>query len=144
MTGFTVRFGSTPHQVDDAVPSLLVIGKMQETFTEFSFEAAHMTRPFATLHGHTFTVRLTLVGEPDPVYGWTHNLNQIHVVLDDLKALVDHRYLNEIPGLEVPSLENVSRWMYNYLSPRIPGVAKVSLFRGQVGNMEGCVYSGEG
>lgn len=117
---------------------------MQETFTEFSFEAAHMTRPYATLHGHTFTVRITLVGQPDPVYGWTHNLNQIHVVLDELKALVDHKYLNDIPGLEVPSLENVSRWMYNYLTPRIPGVAKVSLFRGQVGSMEGCIYSGGG
>ncbi len=41
---------------------------MQETFREFSFEAAHQTPPFSTLHGHSFRVLVTLHGEFDPVF----------------------------------------------------------------------------
>ena len=33
---------------------------------------------------------------------------------------LDHRYLNEVPGLENPTSENLARWVWNELEPRLP------------------------
>ena len=115
---------------------------MLETFKEFTFEAAHQTPPFSTLHGHSFHVTVYLRGEPDPVYGWSHNLFEVETALEDVRRQIDHRYLNELEGLETPSLENVARWLWNELDNRLPGLERVLLRRGFDGQREGCAYSG--
>ena len=45
----------------------------------------------------------------------------------DLKAVfrpldeqLDHRYLNDVPGLENPTSENLARWIWNALKERLP------------------------
>ena len=32
---------------------------------------------------------------------------------------LDHRYLNEVPGLENPTSENLARWVWDALRPRL-------------------------
>lgn len=115
---------------------------MLETFVEFTFEAAHKIPPFSGIHGHTFRVVVHLTGERDPVFGWTHNLYEVEEVIASTKKLLDNRYLNEVEGLEVPSLENVAEWLWNRLEPQISGLDRISLSRGFDGAQEGCVYSG--
>ena len=117
---------------------------MLETFKEFTFEAAHQTPPFSTLHGHTFHVTVFLRGEPDATYGWSHNLFEVETVVDDVRRQIDHRYLNEIEGLDMPSLENVARWLWNELDNRIAGLDRVRIMRGMDGQREGCSYNGRG
>src|ERR1700712_899917 len=102
----------------------------QETFREFSFEAAHATPPYSELHGHSFRVSVSLHGEPVPVFGWSHNLYEVEPLLDQVKGLVDHKCLNDVPGLETPTLENVTRWMWTQLDQRLSGVGKVTVRRG--------------
>jgi 6-pyruvoyltetrahydropterin/6-carboxytetrahydropterin synthase len=114
-----------------------------ETFTEFTFEAAHTTPPFSGLHGHSFRVEVFLKGTPDPTYGWSHNLYEVSEKIDALKRVVDHKYLNDIDGLEVPSLENVARWVWRKLASEIPGVDRVIVRRGHTGQTEGCCYAGD-
>jgi 6-pyruvoyltetrahydropterin/6-carboxytetrahydropterin synthase len=63
--------------------------------------------------------------------------------IEGIRNLVDHRYLNDVPGLEVPSLENVARWLWQRLDAELPGVKSVKLCRGNDGQAEGCIYSGE-
>lgn len=115
---------------------------MMETFKEFSFEAAHSLPPHAPLHGHSFRVSLHVQGEPDPVYGWAANLYEVDKHVDALVAQLDHRHLNEIEGLALPSLENIARWIWDRLHNRVPGLARVAVTRGFTGQLEGCVYSG--
>lgn len=114
---------------------------MMETFIEFTFEAAHKVPPYSGIHGHTFKTTIYLAGERDPVYGWTHNLYDVEAVIDRLKHRLDNTYLNEIEGLEMPSLENVAAWIWDQLNPEIPGLDRVMLRRGADGYAEGCCYS---
>lgn len=115
---------------------------MMETYKEFSFDAAHETPPFSTLHGHSFRVELVLHGERNAHFGWSHNLDEVDETTEKLKAEIDHKYLNQIPGLEVPTLENVTRWIWERLDPQIRGLDRVIVRRGNVGQMEGCSYAG--
>jgi 6-pyruvoyltetrahydropterin/6-carboxytetrahydropterin synthase len=115
---------------------------MLETFVEFTFEAAHQIPPFSTLHGHSFRVVVFMVGEPDPVFGWSHNLYDVAAVLEDTKRCLHDCYLNDIEGLEVPSLENIAVWIWNRLDKSLPGLDRVVVRRGMEGSGEGCSYQG--
>jgi 6-pyruvoyltetrahydropterin/6-carboxytetrahydropterin synthase len=114
---------------------------MQETFVEFTFEAAHKIPPFSELHGHSFTVVLYLTGKRDPVFGWTHNLYDVEEVVARIKGQLDEKYLNDVEGLEVPSLENVAAWIWHRFDKELPGVDRVIVRRGKEGSGEGCCYS---
>jgi 6-pyruvoyltetrahydropterin/6-carboxytetrahydropterin synthase len=111
---------------------------MMETFKQFNFEAAHQTPPYSGLHGHSFTVSLYLVGEPDPVYGWTHNLYDVDAAIETIRKDIDHKYLNDVKGLEVPTLENLTSWLVERLDAVLDGVDRVQVRRGLEGSAEGC------
>jgi 6-pyruvoyltetrahydropterin/6-carboxytetrahydropterin synthase len=115
---------------------------MLETFSEFTFDAAHKTTPDTPLHGHTFKVKVVLTGQPDPVFGWSHDLLKVAPVLEVTRKQLDHTYLNDIEGLEIPTLENVARWIWQRLSASISGVDRVEVRRGTDGSAEGVTYRG--
>ncbi|MDJ1157782.1 6-carboxytetrahydropterin synthase [Chelatococcus sp. SYSU_G07232] len=115
---------------------------MIETYKEFTFEAAHALPPFAGLHGHTFLVRVGLRGEPDPTFGWAANLYEVDREIEAVRVSLDHKYLNEIEGLANPSLENIARWIWANLAPKITGLDQVVVSRGTPGQAEGCIYRG--
>jgi 6-pyruvoyltetrahydropterin/6-carboxytetrahydropterin synthase len=111
-----------------------------EMFHEFTFEAAHKTTPDTPLHGHTFKVKVVLTGEPDPVFGWSHDLLEVEPVIARLRSRVDHKYLNDIEGLEIPTLENVAGWVCRQLDREIQGVDRIEVRRGLEGAGEGVVF----
>jgi 6-pyruvoyltetrahydropterin/6-carboxytetrahydropterin synthase len=115
---------------------------MLETFVEFTFEAAHQIPPHSGLHGHSFRVVVYLTGKPDPTFGWTHNLYEVEATLATTKELLDHSYLNDIEGLELPTLENIARWIWRQLDKELSGLDRVVVRRGLDGAGEGCSYSG--
>lgn len=115
---------------------------MQQTLKEFGFEAAHKTPPYSELHGHSFRVEIVLSGKPDPIFGWSHNLYEIEPVIDRVRLELDHRYLNDIEGLSVPTLENLACWIWHRLDNQLEGLERVIVRRGQPGVSEGCSYSG--
>jgi 6-pyruvoyltetrahydropterin/6-carboxytetrahydropterin synthase len=113
-----------------------------EMFREFTFEAAHKTTPDTPLHGHTFKVKVVLTGEPVPVFGWSHDLLEVEPVISAVRGKLDHTYLNDIEGLETPTLENVAQWIWTRLDKAIPGVDRVEVRRGLEGASEGVVFRG--
>jgi 6-pyruvoyltetrahydropterin/6-carboxytetrahydropterin synthase len=117
------------------------IGKI-ETFKQFTFEAAHSLQPYSGLHGHSFTAEVCIAGDPDPEFGWPGNLYDFEPHIQAVRQELDHKYLNEIPGLSVPSIENVCRWIWERLVIHYPGLERVVVTRGSPGQMEGCVYRG--
>jgi len=51
---------------------------------------------------------------------------------------LDHRYLNEIPGLENPTSENLARWIWCRVD--LPGLSRITV---RETGRSGCVYEGE-
>src|SRR5258706_3368919 len=85
-----------------------------EIYQEFTFDAAHRFpgvpegHPYHGLHGHSFVARVVLLGKVDPRTGFIADLGEIEKSCERLRERLDHKYLNEIDGLEVPSLENIA------------------------------------
>jgi 6-pyruvoyltetrahydropterin/6-carboxytetrahydropterin synthase len=119
---------------------------MFEVFKEFTFEAAHQLavnvadgHPYARLHGHSFKVEIFLRGDVDPVTNWVVDFGEIDRKVQDVREQLDHHYLNDIEGLEVPTLECISRWIWQRLHESLPSIDRVLVRRGSCG--EGCVFS---
>ena len=53
---------------------------------------------------------------------------------------LDHYYLNDIPGLENPTSENLCRWIWQRLRPTLPALSTVEI---RETCTSGCVYRGE-
>ncbi len=102
-----------------------------DIFKVFSLEAAHRLphvppgHKCARLHGHSFRVELHVSGEIDPHTGWVMDFADIKAAFQPLFERLDHHYLNEIEGLENPTSEVLSRWIWQRLKPTLPGLSAV-------------------
>ena len=95
-------------------------------------------RPYARLHGHSFTMEVEIEGAPGPETGWVVDFGDVAEALDDIREALDHRLLNEVDGLERPTLENICQWAAEKLKDRFPGLRSVRVSRPSIG--EACVY----
>ncbi len=111
----------------------------------FQFEAAHRlprlprTHKCHRLHGHSFQVEVVVAGECDPRLGWLVDYAQIAAAFKPLWEKLDHRYLNEIPGLENPTSENLAAWIWKRLKPRLPQLSEIVVAETCTAR---CVYRG--
>ncbi len=86
---------------------------------QFRFEAAHRLpnlppdHKCSRLHGHSFFVTIRIEGPLDPHVGWIMDFADIDAAWKDIHAQLDHRYLNDIPGLENPTSELIAQWIAN-------------------------------
>lgn len=85
------------------------------------------THPCARVHGHSFRITLTLVGEVDPKIGWVMDYNEIQTRMQPILSQLDHRVLNEVPGLENPTSEFLAKWIYDKSITTLPMIRKVSV-----------------
>ena len=88
----------------------------------FQFEAAHLLphlpedHKCRRLHGHSFTAEIVVEGDCDPKLGWVLDYADISAAFKPLWEQLDHRYLNDVDGLENPTSENVAMWIWERLS----------------------------
>ena len=47
--------------------------------------------------------------------------------MDPIYELLDHRYLNEVDGLDNPTSENLARWLWQRLKPALPELGRVTV-----------------
>ena len=115
-------------------------------YKQFTFEAAHFLpsapagHPNSRIHGHSFRVVVWLDGSPNAETGLIKEFGDLKNELDVVRERLDHRMLNEVPGLPAPTLECISQWIWEQLQPRLPNLARVEIHRDSCG--EGCVYDG--
>ena len=113
----------------------------------FRIEAAHRLprlpadHKCSRLHGHSFRVIVRVAGEVDPEFGWVVDYAEIKAAFAPLFDALDHRYLNEVPGLENPTSEVLAVWVWERLAPRLPGLSAVEIAETCTSR---CVYRGEG
>lgn len=100
---------------------------------EFDFDAAHWLpnvpqgHKCGRLHGHTYRVQFELVGEPDS-RGFVVDYAEIAEVWRPVEAELDHRLLNDVPGLENPTTEVLAPWILARLSKSLPQLVAVRVF----------------
>jgi len=117
-----------------------------EIFKEFQIEAAHRLpnvppqHKCARLHGHSFRIRVYIRGPVGGESGWVTDFADISHAFSPLHAVLDHNYLNDIDGLENPTSENLSRWIWNRLVTKLQGLSKIEIWETCTA---GCAYSGE-
>ena len=98
---------------------------------KFQFEAAHLlpllpkTHKCRRLHGHSFRVEIAVTGECDPQLGWVMDYADMKAAFKPLWEQLDHHYLNDVPGLENPTSENVAAWIWQHLKPRLPLLTEI-------------------
>ena len=77
------------------------------------------------LHGHSFKVEIAVEGECDPKLGWVMDYADITSAFKPIWEELDHFYLNEIPGLENPTSENIAVWLWKRLKKSLPLLTEV-------------------
>jgi 6-pyruvoyltetrahydropterin/6-carboxytetrahydropterin synthase len=88
---------------------------------QFDFDAAHLLphvdpgHKCGRLHGHTYRVDIMCEGEPDPHAGWFVDYAYVALAWAPINEALDHRYLNDIPGLENPTTEVLAPWILSKL-----------------------------
>lgn len=111
----------------------------------FQFEAAHLlphlpdNHKCKRLHGHSFKVDLVLEGECDPTLGWLMDYAEIKQRFQPVWDQLDHRYLNDVEGLENPTSEHIAIWIWEKTKPLIPLLTEVRVAETCTAQ---CVYRG--
>ena len=92
------------------------------------------------LHGHSFKVEIVVAGECDPKLGWLMDYADISEAFKPIWQRLDHFYLNDIPGLENPTRENIAVWIWEKLQSKLPLLTEVVVAETCTAR---CVYRGE-
>lgn len=117
-----------------------------ELTKEFTFEAAHSLprvpagHKCGRLHGHSFRVEVTVRGAVDVRTGWLMDFGELKEQFRPLEEQLDHRFLNEVPGLENSTSENIARWIWERLKPQVPPLWSITVHETCTSK---CVYRGE-
>lgn len=120
---------------------------MFELSQSFYFESAHTLRRKVErneadgsrrVHGHTYTARVAVRGEPDPDSGMVVDLSVLRAAIAAVREQLDHHFLDEVPELGVPTLENLCLYIHAQVAAQVPGVVSVTVERKSSGDR--CVY----
>jgi len=117
-----------------------------EIFKVFKFDAAHRLpnvepgHKCLQLHGHSFIVEIHLRGPVDQPSGWVMDFADIEKAFKPLHDQLDHKYLNDIDGLNNPTSENIAKWIWKHLHLVLPQLNKVIV---RESSESGCIYRGE-
>ncbi len=100
---------------------------------DFEFDAAQALPQFPeghkchALHGHSFKVTVSVRGQVDEATGLLYDHAVISDVMKPIIKQLDHVYLNDVVGLENPTIENTSRWIWEKAKPNLPGLFEIVL-----------------
>lgn len=94
---------------------------------EFTFDAAHWLpgvpegHKCRRMHGHTYRVEVQCEGPVDAHTGMIIDYAELARAWSAIHEMLDHRTLNEVPGLGNPTTEILVPWIYGALCDRLPG-----------------------
>ena len=113
----------------------------------YRFEAAHRLphvppdHKCFSMHGHSFAVEIGVRGPVDPRLGWLQDFGAITAIVEPLlKAELDHRTLNDVPGLENPTSELLCVWLWRRLRPQLEHLDSITVHETCTAR---CTYRGD-
>lgn len=109
---------------------------------DFRFEAAHTTgtnEACQSIHGHSYRLRVTLEGTPDPLTGYMVDFDVVQAIVQEkVLSKVDHSFLNDL--IVNPTSENIILWVWQQLEGHLDGLFELALWE----TLENCIiYRGE-
>ena len=117
-----------------------------EIYKEFSFDSAHFLphvpegHKCRNMHGHTYRLKVFIEGQPDPKLGWIMDFKELKDALSGVIEQLDHRLINDIPGLENPTAENITIWIWNQIKPMLTNLSRIELYDTPT---TGVIYKGQ-
>jgi 6-pyruvoyltetrahydropterin/6-carboxytetrahydropterin synthase len=117
-----------------------------EIYKEFSFDSAHFLpnvpdgHKCKNMHGHTYRLRVYIDGPIDAHLGWIMDFKELKDSVGPIIDQLDHNLINNIPGLENPTAENITIWIWNRIKPALPLLSRIELFETPT---TGVLYSGK-
>lgn len=113
---------------------------------KFDFESAQHLPSFPEghkcrrMHGHSFVLEVVVTGAVDPKTGLFYDHGKIAGAVRPILEKLDHHCLNDVPGLENPTLELMAKWFWEKLSPQLPGLSEITLHETPRAS---CTYRGD-
>ena len=114
-------------------------------YKKYFFDGAHYMPNFPQghryreIHGHSYEMVIHLDGKIIENQGWITDFDKIDKIVHSIINIIDHKLLNDIEGLSIPTSENIAVWFWNKLKPDLPNIQKIEINRPRIG---GCIYSG--
>ena len=119
---FQHQASSQPYQfsyISDFVDSITKNG-------DFTTSIAH---PFAlAFDGHSYKVEIAVEGPVNPETGWLIDFGVIDDAWAPLFARFDHHNLNDVPGLENSTCENIAIYLWRALGAQIAALSAVTVW----------------
>ena len=116
-----------------------------ELVKTFAFEAAH-TLPnlpaghkCRNLHGHSYRVDIHVEGTVDEHTGLVMDFGVIKKIVEPIIDQLDHRCLNEIPGLENSTSELIAKYLWERTKPALPQLSQIAIWESATSR---CIYRG--
>ncbi|MBN2145488.1 MAG: 6-carboxytetrahydropterin synthase QueD [Candidatus Aureabacteria bacterium] len=112
----------------------------------FTFDAAHFlpclpeSHPCSKMHGHHFKIAVSVKGKVRSGHGWVMDYGEIKEKTQPLIQQLDHSVLNDIPGLENPTSEQIALWFWNRLKSRLDLLNAIEVWESETSQ---CIYRGE-
>ncbi|WP_078063689.1 6-carboxytetrahydropterin synthase QueD [Pseudodesulfovibrio indicus] len=117
-----------------------------DIYVTMTFDAAHKLpnvpdgHKCSRLHGHSFGVDIHVSGDISDATGWVVDFSDLKAIAAPVIGTLDHNYLNDIPGLDNPTSENIAIWIWDKLKDNLPGLSKVVV---KETPSSGAIYSGK-
>jgi 6-pyruvoyltetrahydropterin/6-carboxytetrahydropterin synthase len=117
-----------------------------QIFKSFTFDSAHFLpnvpvgHKCKEIHGHTYRLIVYIEGPLDEHIGWVADFADIKKMIEPVIKSVDHKLLNELPGLENPTCERIAIWLWDKIKANVPALVKIELHETPT---SGVVYEGK-
>ncbi len=116
-----------------------------ELIKTFFFEAAHSLpnvpegHKCRRLHGHGYRVDIHVTGEVDGRTGMVMDFDRVKGVVGPILDQLDHRLLNDVPGLGNATSELLAEYLWNRIAPDLPELSAVTVWESDTSR---CVFRG--
>ena len=96
---------------------------------EFHIDSSHVLPGHpkcGVMHGHTYRIEVLVEGPDDAAM--VLDFDELREVVDAFLEHLDHHHLNEV--LDMPTVENLARYIHAGLSKKLAGVAAIRIWEG--------------
>ena len=111
-----------------------------EVSQRFYFDAAHrLNREIEIegsrrIHGHTYLAEVSIRGPVDTRTGMVIDIGLIRQEIDKVREQLDHHFLDEVPELGIPTLENLCIYIEKAMRANGLQLSRVSVWRESLGD----------
>jgi 6-pyruvoyltetrahydropterin/6-carboxytetrahydropterin synthase len=115
-------------------------------YKDFTFDSAHFLpnvpegHKCGQLHGHTYHLRVFVKGTVKNEEGWVIDFTELKAVVESVVKVIDHKVLNDIEGLQNPTSELLSIWLWENIKPELPLISRIELKETPT---SGVIYEGD-